>query len=149
MDSAYKYWILDILSIEFPLVELRIPKPRIPDSTSKIFPDSGIAGLPYIVTWGENSSSLFTPSASLINKTRECRCLPPFLQSLYLSFSSLYRNCLFIFFNLPDAYHTMVRREAILETTVRVFPVLCTTLIQRHNMKLACAANSFSFRLSH
>ena len=56
-----RYWISDIFSIEFPLVELRIPKPRIPDSTSKIFPDSGIAGLPYIVTWGENFPRSFSP----------------------------------------------------------------------------------------
>ena len=61
VDSAYRYWISDILSIEFPLVELWIPKPRIPDSTSKIFPDSGIAGLPYIVTWGENFPRPFSP----------------------------------------------------------------------------------------
>ena len=37
------------------------------------------------------------PSASLINKTREYRCLPSFPQNLYLSFFSLCRNCLFIY----------------------------------------------------
>ena len=54
----FRYWISDILSIEFPLVELRIPKPSIPVSTSKNMPDSGIPGYP---TWLHGAKTFLAP----------------------------------------------------------------------------------------
>ena len=86
----FRYWISDILSMEFSLVEFRLQRPRFRIAQAKIYRIQE-SGLPYMGR--KLSSSLFTPSvirtiAWKKIKKREYRHMPSpyFPQNLHLEF---------------------------------------------------------------
>ena len=71
LDSRLSQWKLDprfksLMGIQIPWAVFQIPKPRIPDSTSKMFLDSRFCNQkflgfwnPYSLSWGDNLIPLF------------------------------------------------------------------------------------------